>query len=39
MCVSCRKIKDDDDGAWNQLEQSLVKKAVDTRVTHGICPE
>jgi PAS domain S-box-containing protein len=39
LCASCRKIKDDEDGSWHDLEQYLAKKALGTRVTHGICPE
>jgi PAS domain S-box-containing protein len=39
MCSSCRRIQDDMDGSWNQLEGYLAKIKSGTQVSHGICPE
>ncbi len=37
MCVSCKKIKDDN-GNWHQIE-SYIQKRSNADVSHGICPE
>ncbi|MGM0577431.1 MAG: response regulator [Myxococcota bacterium] len=37
ICGWCRKIRDDD-GYWKQLEEYLGRH-LDTRVSHGLCPE
>jgi PAS domain S-box-containing protein len=39
MCSSCRRIRDDEDGSWHQLEKYLSKTKSGTQVSHGICPE
>lgn len=39
MCAGCRRIQDDADGSWSQLEGYLSKKKSGTQVSHGICPE
>jgi PAS domain S-box-containing protein len=39
MCSSCRRIRDDGDGTWSQLELYLSKTHSGTQVSHGICPE
>jgi PAS domain S-box-containing protein len=39
MCSGCRRIRDEGDGTWNQLEQYLSKTQSGTQVSHGICPE
>jgi hypothetical protein len=39
MCSGCRRIRDDKDGSWSQLERYLSKTKSGTQVSHGICPE
>jgi PAS domain S-box-containing protein len=39
MCSGCRRIRDDGDGTWSQLELYLSKTHSGTQVSHGICPE
>jgi PAS domain S-box-containing protein len=39
MCSGCRRIKDDADDSWNQLELYLSKKNSGTQVSHDMCPE
>jgi PAS domain S-box-containing protein len=39
MCSGCRRIRDEGDGTWSQLELYLSKTHSGTQVSHGICPE
>jgi PAS domain S-box-containing protein len=39
MCSGCRRIRDDEDGSWSQLERYLSKTKSGTQVSHGICPD
>lgn len=38
ICAWCRKVRDDDRGRWETLEEYL-SSHTDAQVTHGICPE
>ena len=37
ICASCKNIRDDS-GYWNEVE-SYIEKHLDTKFTHGLCPD
>ncbi len=38
ICASCKKIRNDDDNSWQQIEDYIASHS-DADFTHGICPE
>ena len=38
ICASCKKIRNDDDNSWQQIEEYIARHS-DAEFTHGICPE
>jgi hypothetical protein len=38
ICSYCKKIRNDEDGYWEQLE-SYISEHSETKFTHGVCPD